>query len=299
MGLKVENVSKLYGEKAAVDNISFTMDKPGVFGLLGTNGAGKTTTIRMLLGILRKSSGEMTWNGKEIKRKNVRFGYLPEERGIYPKTKVYEQLLYFAKLQGMKKKEAMASINYWLKRLEIEEYKNMAAEKLSKGNQQKVQFVTAIMHSPELIVLDEPFSGLDPVNTELLKNVILELVEQGKYIIMSSHQMTSIEEFCSDVLILNKGKTILQGNLKQIKAGYKATKVLASTAIDISSEIKEIGLPILSAKDNEYEIGITDEAQGQRLLEALVAKQIKVENFELKRPSLHDIFIERVEQTKG
>lgn len=298
MGLQVKNVSKIYGERTAVENISFSLEKPSVFGLLGTNGAGKTTTIRMLLGILKKSSGEMTWNGAEIKRKNVRFGYLPEERGIYPKIKVYEQLLYFAKLQGMSRKEASKSIEYWLKRLELEEYKNMPAEKLSKGNQQKVQFVTAIMHSPQLIVLDEPFSGLDPVNTELLKNVILELVEQGKYIIMSSHQMTSIEEFCTDVLILNKGKTILQGNLKQIKASYKATKIEVSTEEDITKEIEDLHLPILRNKDNEYEMEISNEAQGQMLLERLVAKQVKVEKFELKRPSLHDIFIEKVEKSK-
>lgn len=298
MGLQVKNVSKIYGERTAVENISFSLEKPSVFGLLGTNGAGKTTTIRMLLGILKKSSGEMTWNGAEIKRKNVRFGYLPEERGIYPKIKVYEQLLYFAKLQGMSRKEASKSIEYWLKRLGLEEYKNMPAEKLSKGNQQKVQFVTAIMHSPQLIVLDEPFSGLDPVNTELLKNVILELVEQGKYIIMSSHQMTSIEEFCTDVLILNKGKTILQGNLKQIKASYKATKIEVSTEEDITKEIEDLHLPILRNKDNEYEMEISNEAQGQMLLERLVAKQVKVEKFELKRPSLHDIFIEKVEKSK-
>ncbi len=299
MGLQVNHVSKLYGDKAAVDNISFSIDKPSVFGLLGTNGAGKTTTIRMLLGILKKSSGEITWDGQEIKRKHVRLGYLPEERGIYPKTKVYEQLLYFARLQGMKKKEAKKSIDYWLKRLEIEEYKYMTAEKLSKGNQQKVQFVTAIMHNPKVIVLDEPFSGLDPVNTELLKNVILELVEQGKYIIMSSHQMTSIEEFCTDVLILNKGKTILQGNLKQIKASYKATKIEVNTAEDITGELLALGLPILSNKDKEYVVGITDEGQGKQLLEYLVSRQITIEKFELKRPSLHDIFIEKVEETKG
>ena len=221
MGLKVENVSKHFGEKLAVDNISFDINKPGVFGLLGTNGAGKSTTIRMMLGILKKDSGEITWNGKKVERKNVNFGYLPEERGIYPKSKIYEQLLYFAELKGMKKENASKEIDYWMDKLKVSEYKNMTAEKLSKGNQQKVQFITAILNDPELIVLDEPFSGLDPVNTELLKEVILELVEKGKYIVMSSHQMTSIEEFCSDVVIINKGKTVLKGNLKEIKDTYK------------------------------------------------------------------------------
>ena len=220
MGLVVKNVSKFFGEKTAVDNISFEITKPGVFGLLGTNGAGKTTTIRMMLGIIKKSKGSITWNGKEVEQKNVRFGYLPEERGLYPKTKIYDQLFYFATLKGMSKQEANTAIDYWLKRLEAEEYKNMLAEKLSKGNQQKIQFIASIINEPELIVLDEPFSGLDPVNTKLLKDVILELVQKGKYIVMSSHQMSSIEEFCTDLVILNRGKTVLQGNLEGIKNSY-------------------------------------------------------------------------------
>lgn len=221
MGLKVSNVEKSFSGKKAVDNISFEIDKPGVFCLLGTNGAGKTTTIRMLLGIINKDKGLISWNGKDVKRKHVNFGYMPEERGVYPKTKIFDQLMYFAELKGMRKSKAEESIKYWLKKLEIEEYMNIPAEKLSKGNQQKVQFVIAVMHDPELIVLDEPFSGLDPVNTELLKKIILELVKMGKYIIMSSHQMTSIEEFCTDILILNRGKTILKGNLKSIKNSYQ------------------------------------------------------------------------------
>ena len=217
MGLKLENVSKTFANKQAVDNISFEVDKPGVFGLLGTNGAGKTTTIRMLLGIIKKDTGEITWNGKPVERKHVNFGYLPEERGVYPKTKIHDQLMYFAELKGMKKQEAEEAISKWAKVLKVEEYIQMPAEKLSKGNQQKIQFMTSILHNPELIVLDEPFSGLDPVNSEILKNVIIDLVKQGKYIIMSSHQMASIEEFCTDILILNKGKTVLKGNLKEIK----------------------------------------------------------------------------------
>lgn len=180
MGLKLCNVSKRYGEKVALDNLSLEMDKPGVFGLLGTNGAGKTTTIRMLLGIMKKDEGEISWNGNAVQRKNVNFGYLPEERGIYPKTKIYDQLVYFAKLKGMDKEGADREIKNWSEKLKVDEYLQMPAEKLSKGNQQKIQFITAILHDPELIVLDEPFSGLDPVNTELLKNVILELVKKRK-----------------------------------------------------------------------------------------------------------------------
>ena len=294
MGLKVENVVKHFGEKLAVDNISFEMKKPGVFGLLGTNGAGKTTTIRMMLGILKKDSGEITWNGKPVERKNVNFGYLPEERGIYPKTKIYEQLIYFAELKGMKKEEACKEIDYWMKRLKVDEYKDVLAEKLSKGNQQKVQFITAILHDPELIVLDEPFSGLDPVNTEILKEVILELVKKGKYIIMSSHQMTSIEEFCSEVVIINRGKTVLKGNLKEIKDSYPAKKLEISVKQDIDSYINELGMKIEKNIDKTYEINIENEEQAHTLMKKLVEDNISINKFELKKPSLNDIFIEKV-----
>ena len=185
-------------------------------------------------------------------------------------------------------------MDFWLKRLEVEEYRYLPAEKLSKGNQQKIQFITAVLHNPELLVIDEPFSGLDPINTELLKSAILELVEKGTYIIMSSHQMASIEEFCTDILILNRGKTILQGNLKEIKESYKANKVELITKIDVSKEIEEEGLKILKKLDNQYEIAINDEKEAQNLLKNLVAKNIEIEKIEVKKPSLNDIFIEKV-----
>ena len=294
MGLKVKGVSKKFIDKQAVENISFEINKPGVFGLLGTNGAGKTTTIRMILGIIKKDSGEITWNGKEVIRKHVNFGYLPEERGIYPKTTIYDQLMYFAKLKGMSKNDADKEIKKWLKKLEAEEYMNLPAEKLSKGNQQKIQFITAVMHNPELIILDEPFSGLDPVNTELLKNIILELVKEGKYIIMSSHQMVSIEEFCSEVLILNKGKTVLQGNLNEIKNQYPSNKIELIVSTNVDKIVENIGLKILSNDDNNYKISITDEKQGFELYKKLAENNINVIKFEMKKPSLHDIFIEKV-----
>lgn len=294
MGLKVQNVKKSFTNNLVVDDISFEINRPGVFGLLGTNGAGKTTTIRMMLGIIKKDAGEITWNGKAVERKNVNFGYLPEERGIYPKTKIYDQLMYFARLKGMTKIEADKSLKYWLDRLKISEYINIPAEKLSKGNQQKVQFVTAVIHNPELIILDEPFSGLDPVNTDILKEVIIDLVKEGKYIVMSSHQMTSIEEFCSDVVILNKGKTVLKGNLKEIKNSYPATKIEVSTIQDITNIIKEMGLDLTYSKNNEYVINMNDEKQGHDLFQILANKNIQVDKFELKKPSLHDIFIEKV-----
>lgn len=294
MGLVVKNVGKHFGEKKAVDNISFEMQEPGIFGLLGTNGAGKTTTIRMILGIIKKDTGEIKWNGKDVERKNVKFGYLPEERGIYPKSKIFEQLIYFAELKGMKKQDAIKEIEYWMERLKVSEYKEMQAEKLSKGNQQKVQFITAILNDPELIVLDEPFSGLDPVNTELLKDVIMELVEKGKYIIMSSHQMTSIEEFCKDVVIINRGKTVLKGNLKQIKDSYPAKRIEINVKCDIKNYINELGLEIEKELDNNYIIKINNEEQANELLKKIINADIKVEKFELKRPSLNDIFIEKV-----
>lgn len=294
MSLILKNVSKTFVGKQAVDNISFSLEKPGVFGLLGTNGAGKTTTIRMLLGIIKKDSGEITWKGKEVDRKHVRFGYLPEERGVYPKTKIFDQLMYFAELKGMNKVDAIKSINKWAKELKVEEYMQMPAEKLSKGNQQKIQFMTAIIHDPELVVLDEPFSGLDPVNTEILKNIIIDLIKNGKYVIMSAHQMATIEEFCSDILILNKGKTVLQGNLKEIKETYPANRVEIDTKQDIKNYIKDFELEIETETNNNYIIKILDEEKAHKLLNKLILDGVNVDKFEIKKPTLNDIFIEKV-----
>ena len=294
MSLELKNVSKSFVGKKAVDNISFSLTKPGVYGLLGTNGAGKTTTIRMLLGIIKKDSGEITWKGKPVDRKLVRFGYLPEERGVYPKTKIFDQLKYFAELKGMEKNQAISSINRWAKELKVEEYLQMSAEQLSKGNQQKIQFMTAIIHDPELVVLDEPFSGLDPVNTEILKNIIIDLIRNGKYIIMSAHQMATIEEFCSDILILNKGKTVLQGNLKEIKEKYPANRVEIDVKQDIESYIKELNLEIEIETNNNYVIKISDEEKAHKLLNKLVVNGINIDKFEIKKPTLNDIFIEKV-----
>ena len=294
MGLFLKNVSKTFVGKRAVDNISFELNKPGVFGLLGTNGAGKTTTIRMLLGIIKKDSGEITWNGKVVDRKSVNFGYLPEERGVYPKTKIYNQLMYFAELKGMKKEEADETIKNWAQKLKVEEYLDKPAEKLSKGNQQKIQFMTAVIHNPELLVLDEPFSGLDPVNTELLKNIIINLVKEGKYIIMSAHQMSTIEEFCSDILILNKGKTVLKGNLKEIKDTYPANRVQIETNENIETDIKKLGFEIENIKNYSYTVKIFDEQKAHELLKELVIKGITINKFEIMKPTLNDIFIEKV-----
>ena len=294
MSLVLKNVSKTFVGKVAVDNISFSIEKPGVYGLLGTNGAGKTTTIRMLLGIIKKDSGEITWKGKEVDRENVNFGYLPEERGVYPKTKIMDQLMYFAELKGMKKDDAITAINKWAKELKVEEYLQMPAEKLSKGNQQKIQFMNAIIHNPELVVLDEPFSGLDPVNTEILKNIIIDLVKNGKYVIMSAHQMSTIEEFCSDILILNKGKTVIKGNLKEIKDTYPANRVQIETNENIETDIKKLGFEIENIKNYSYTVKIFDEQKAHELLKELVIKGITINKFEIMKPTLNDIFIEKV-----
>lgn len=292
MGLVVKDVNKSFGNKHVVDNISFELKKPGVFGLLGTNGAGKTTTIRMILGIIKKDSGEITWNGKSVTRGNVNFGYLPEERGLYPKSTVYDQLVYFANLKGLNKKEADDTVRYWLEKLNLMEYINSPAEKLSKGNQQKVQFVTAMLHNPDLIVLDEPFSGLDPVNTEVLSGIMKELVSKGKYIIMSSHQMGAIEEFCSDLVILNRGKTVLKGNLKKIKDSYETNKVMIETDDDIKEVLSKLDLEIINESDGVYIIG-AEASDRDKLLKELVKNKISIKTFSVVKPSLHEIFIEK------
>lgn len=291
-GLILQDVSKSFAGKRVVDRISLTLDRPGVYGLLGTNGAGKTTTIRMLLGIITKDNGEITWNGQNVDRKTVNFGYLPEERGVYPKVKIFDQLMYFAELKGMNKISAATSIQKWAKRLKVEEYLNVPAERLSKGNQQKIQFMTAILHDPGLIVLDEPFSGLDPVNTDILKNIIIDLVRQSKFIIMSAHQMSTIEEFCNDILILNRGKAVLQGNLKQIKSTYPANRLVISTGNDISIYLQNF--TIENQTDSQYTLKIQSETSAQQLLHDLVENNISIDKFEIMKPTLNDIFIEKV-----
>jgi ABC-2 type transport system ATP-binding protein len=292
--LNVSSVVKRFGEKTAVDNISFKLEKPGVFGLLGTNGAGKTTTIRMILGILEKDNGIIDWDRKPVTRETVKFGYLPEERGLYPKAKIMEQLIYFGKLRGMDTKAIKASISYWLDRLKVTEYANNTAEQLSKGNQQKIQLITALIHDPELVILDEPLSGLDPVNADLFKSVIYELVEKGKYIIMSSHQMQSVEEYCQELLILKNGKTVLQGNLKAIKASYGRTNLSVSCDGNIEALITEQAMKVISKNATGYEFKINSDEQAYALLDKMLKSNVRLDKFEIREPSLHEIFVEKV-----
>ena len=311
MSLNVTNLSKKYGEKTALESLSFQMDKPGVFALLGTNGAGKTTTIRMMLGMLSRDSGEVMWNGKPLDTATCNVGYLAEERGLYPKYSLMDQLIYFAGLRGVPKAEAKKRIKYWAKRLEVEEYlyptvteaakgrrkkvsQPKKADQLSKGNQQKIQFMTALLSDPELIILDEPMSGLDPVNTDLFRSIIHEEIDKGKYLIMSSHQMATVEEFCTDIVILNRSRAVLQGNLNEIKKSYGRIHLSLKTETDISRYIQEAGVELLSSKECEYELKVAGEEQANRLLGALISHQVTVIRFDLREPSLHEIFVQKV-----
>lgn len=298
MSLKVDRLTKTFGEKVAVDNISFEMNEPGVFGLIGTNGAGKTTTIRMILGIMGADSGSAVWEGKPITRETLAFGYMPEERGIYMKNKVLEQLVYFGMLRGMNHTDAKKSALRLMERLGVSEYKDMLAEKLSKGNQQKIQLIATLIHNPKLIFLDEPFSGLDPVNAEVLRGLITELVDEKKYIVMSSHQMATVEEYCENLVILDHGKTILSGNLREIKSGYGHTNLVVRTGDEDCGKLEEMaaksGLLLMEKRADESEYKITGDAMANGFLQSLLAEKIYPLKFEIKEPSLHEIFIEKV-----
>lgn len=322
MSLEVKNLKKSYGDKVVVDNLSFEMKQPGVYALLGTNGAGKTTSIRMMLNMLSRDGGEVLWNGSPLDTDTCNVGYLAEERGLYPKYSLMDQLIYFAGLRGVSKAEAKERIKYWAKRLEAEEYlypntntadepesldnkkkrrpvqrkkaKAKLADQLSKGNQQKIQFMIALISDPELIILDEPLSGLDPVNTDLFKGIIREQIAAGKYLIMSSHQMSTVEEFCTDITIMNKSKTVLQGNLNDIKKSYGRVNLHLKTEQEARSIIENSGALVLTEKEREYQIKVTGEEQANQLLSSLINSGITVITFDLREPSLHEIFVEKV-----
>lgn len=314
MSLEVRNLSKKYGEKTVVENLSFEMKNPGVFALLGTNGAGKTTSIRMMLNMLSRDTGEVLWNGAALDTSTCNVGYLAEERGLYPKYTLMDQLIYFAALRGISKAEAKNRIRYWAQRLEVEEYlypqapksedgkkrgraKAQApkkADQLSKGNQQKIQFMTALLPDPDLLILDEPLSGLDPVNTDLFKGIIRDEIAKGKYLIMSSHQMATVEEFCTDIIILNRSKTILSGHLNDIKKSYGRINLLLKTETDVTDLIRKEGLTLISAKETEYQIKVSGDEQANGFLKLLIENGAPVVTFSLREPSLHEIFVEKV-----
>ena len=317
MSLEVKNIVKKYGDKTVVNNLSFKMNEPGVYALLGTNGAGKTTTIRIILGMLSKDEGEVLWNGEVLDALNTNIGYLAEERGLYPKYSLLDQLLYFAKLKEVPKEEAKKRIKYWAERLEVEEYiypnqksgkntksknaksknvksKSMNADQLSKGNQQKIQLMAALISDPDIIILDEPLSGLDPVNTDLFKTIIREEIAKNKYLIMSSHQMSTIEEFCTDITILNRGNVVLQGNLNAIKKSYGRVNMYVRCEEDIESYISQFDFAEVNRNAEEYEIKVKEEAQAREFLNTLVKNNVTIIKYELSEPSLHEIFVEKV-----
>lgn len=303
MALEVEHLFKIYGEKTVVNDISFSIQRPGVYALLGTNGAGKTTTIRMLLGMLEKDGGQVIWNGETLSSIEHNVGYLPEERGLYSKVTIMDQLMYFARLKKMPKDVAKKRIEELAKRMEIEEYfysektkKRIAykADQLSKGNQQKIQLMAALLSDPELIILDEPLSGLDPINTDLFKRIIREEIEKGKYLIMSSHQMATIEEFCTDLTILNKGNAVLQGNLRKIKKRYGRINLFLKCEEEIKKEIEEFSLKIVNQTPEEYHIRVTGQEEAMLFLSCLLKRKKNIIRYELREPSLHEIFVEKV-----
>lgn len=306
MSLRVNNLTKKYGDKVVVDNLSFAIDNPGVYALLGTNGAGKTTSLRIILGMLAYDQGEVLWKKKPFDPVATNVGYLAEERGLYPKYTLLDQLLYFAKLKNVPKKEAMEKIKYWSNRLQVEEYifppkmkgkknaKANRAEQLSKGNQQKIQLMAALISDPQLLILDEPLSGLDPVNTDLFKSIIREEISKDKFLIMSSHQMPTIEEFCSDITILNQGKTVLQGNLNAIKKGYGRVNLFVKSDHDISSYINLFQLQVIEKTPSEYHLKVANEEEAMKFLTKLIEDKVTIVKFELREPSLHEIFVEKV-----
>lgn len=309
MSLEVKNLVKKYGEKTVVNNLSFSIKEPGVYALLGTNGAGKTTTIRILLDMLACDSGEVLWNGKKLNPTEVNVGYLAEERGLYPKYSLMDQLLYFASLKNVPKKTAIERINYWGEKLEVMEYiypkptkkgkkvKSNNADQLSKGNQQKIQLMAALISDPELLILDEPLSGLDPVNTDLFKGIIRELIASKKYLIMSSHQMPTVEEFCKDITILKRGNVVLQGDLNEIKKSYGRVNMNLKCEEDIEDIIKDLNLNVVNKTPDGYQIKVSNEDEAKSILKRLVEDKKTIIKYELREPSLHEIFVEKVGET--
>lgn len=324
MSLIVSNLTKKYDEKIVVDNLNFEMTKPGVYALLGTNGAGKTTAIRMILGMLSRDSGEVLWNNQPLDTATCNVGYLAEDRGLYPKYSLMDQLIYFARLRGVPTSEAKKRISDWAERLEVTEYlyptypdgalsnptgkrtgfgfgakrkkaiPPKLADQLSKGNQQKIQFMTALISDPELIILDEPLSGLDPINTDLFRTIIRDEIARGKYLIMSSHQMATVEEFCTDLTILDRSKVILQGHLNEIKKSYGRVNLTLKVEQDISEQINAAAVRLVSEKEFEYQLKVSGEEQANILLAMLIAHHISIITFDLREPSLHEIFVKVV-----
>lgn len=305
MKLEVRNIRKSFGDKEILKGISFEVESGKALGLLGRNGAGKTTTIRILMDVFHASAGEMLLGGEKFDPRKVMIGYLPEERGLYPKKKVLDQMIYLARLRGVDKKKALEHSMKWLKRLEVDEYANKELETLSKGNQQKVQLASTLVCDPEIVILDEPFSGLDPVNSQILKDVVNELIEVGKIVIFSSHQMSYVEEFCRDIVIIDHGQVILSGNLAKIKREYGKNQLVVSPADGDLDRLERwladrFGSEVAVTGKNRTDVivklheGVTRMQFFRALSDRAEEAGIEVEHFETYKPSLNDIFVSRV-----
>lgn len=290
MKLELRDIHKSFDQKKVLSGISLVADGGKAFGLLGRNGAGKTTTIRILMGVFSSDVGQVLIDGKPIDYDKIRIGYLPEERGLYQKKKIIDQLIYFAQLKGMKRPDAIKSVDYWLKRLDMAEYRNKRLDTLSKGNQQKVQLITTLAHNPEIIVLDEPFSGLDPVNAKLLKDVVQEEIEKNKIVLFSSHQMNYIEEFCDNIAILNGGRIVLNGELRKIKKHYFQDKIVVRSC-EIDKILSEFGGLAKNINKDEFIIQLTDPCEKKQTMQKLVS-EYDIDEIKVFEPSLNDIFVE-------
>jgi len=301
MKLEVKDIKKSFNEKEVLHGISFEVDSGKALGLLGRNGAGKTTTIRILMDVFKANTGETLLDGKPFVRKNIQIGYLPEERGLYPKKTVIEQMMYLGELRGLSSKESKTNSDQWIKRLGIEEYRKSKLETLSKGNQQKVQLAQTLVANPDIVILDEPFSGLDPVNSKILKDVILELIQEGKLVIFSSHQMSYVEEFCQDIIIIDKGNVILSGNLKQVKHQFGENRIFISANNYSLVELCEIIKQNLNGQIKHAEVFkdiVLLELQvgcvRNDIVSKLIQQGIDIEKFGVYEPSLTDIFVKEV-----
>jgi ABC-2 type transport system ATP-binding protein len=296
--IDVQNVSKHFGKATAVNQVSFGVEKGQIFGLLGPNGAGKTTTIRMINHILNPDTGHISILGEAVSPKSQeRIGYLPEERGLYKKMKVFDQLMYLAQLKGLSQTAAKTAIEIWLDRFEASSWKKKEVSELSKGMSQKIQFIATVAHDPEIYIFDEPFSGLDPINSEMLKEVILEEKKRGKTILFSTHRMEQVEQMCDDICLFNQGKAVLQGNLQSIKQSFGNNTVLLDFIGDSEFLNQLEGVRINNRSTNFAEIRLLEGASPQHILE-IAMKHAEIQRFEIVQPSLQDIFISTVNDTK-
>lgn len=296
--LELQHLKKYYATQKAVDDISFTIEEGTIFGLLGPNGAGKTTLLRMITGIFFPDEGNIIFDGKTFDPLNdiIKIGYMPEERGLYKKMKIGDQALYLAQLKGLSKHEAMEKIRFWFQRLEMESWWNKKVEDLSKGMSQKLQFVTTVLHEPKLIILDEPFSGLDPLNANLIKDEIYRLAQRGATIIFSTHRMEQVEEICNQIVLINLGKKILDGSVQQVKQEFKENKFRIQLS-EMPPYINGNAFEVLETKDHKLTVKIKDGFKSNDVLQYFIQQNVNIEAFNEILPSLNDIFIRLVEST--